>query len=129
MAKKSRQKPKCRVKEKSFRGEIKSTFHNFKGLSAVKNCLQPESAPLIIDMIPCIQNSPPRKILNTSGNVLDSLETTPSSSTQMNLIETPKKVNDAMKLRMVRKLSHSANLFYCMILIKRPCTHLFVNVI
>ena len=49
----------------------------------------------IIDMIPYIQNSPPNKILDTSENILDSFETTPSLSTQMNLIETPKKANDA----------------------------------
>ena len=46
-------------------------------------------------MIPYIQNSPPNKILDTSENILDSFETTPSLSTQMNLIETPKKANDA----------------------------------
>ena len=49
----------------------------------------------IIDMIPYIQNSPPNKILDTSENILDSFETTPSLSTQMNLIETPKKATDA----------------------------------
>ena len=43
----------------------------------------------IIDMIPHIQNSPPNKILDTSENILNSFETTPSLSTQMNLIETP----------------------------------------
>ena len=48
----------------------------------------------IIDMTPYIQNSPSSKILNTFGNILDSFETTPSLSMQMNLIETPKKAND-----------------------------------
>ena len=42
-----------------------------------------------------MQNSPPSKILDTSENVLDSLETTPSLSTKVNLKETPKKANDA----------------------------------
>ena len=49
----------------------------------------------IIDMIPYIQNSPSSKILDTSENLLDSLEKTQSLSTQVNLIETPKKANDA----------------------------------
>ena len=49
----------------------------------------------IIDMIPYIQNSPPSKILDTSENILNSFETTPSLSTQINLIETPKKANEA----------------------------------
>ena len=49
----------------------------------------------IIDMIPYIQNSPPSKVLDTSENILNSFETTPSLSTQMNLIETPKKANEA----------------------------------
>ena len=49
----------------------------------------------IVDMIPYIQNSPPSKILDPSENILNSFETTTSLSTQMNLIETPKKVNDA----------------------------------
>ena len=44
----------------------------------------------IIGMIPCIQNSPPSKMFDTSDNILDSFETTPSLSTQMNL-----KANDA----------------------------------
>ena len=42
-----------------------------------------------------MQNSPPSKILDTSENILDSLETTPSLSTKVNLKETPKKANDA----------------------------------
>ena len=49
----------------------------------------------ITDTIPYIQNSPPSKILDTSENILDSFETTPSLSTQMILIDTPKKANDA----------------------------------
>ena len=49
----------------------------------------------IIDMIPYIQSSPPSKILDISENILDSFKTTPSLPTQMNLIETPKKANDA----------------------------------
>ena len=49
----------------------------------------------IIDMIPYIQNSPPSKILDTSESILNSFKTTPSLSTQMNLIETPKKANEA----------------------------------
>ena len=49
----------------------------------------------IIDMIPYIQNSPPSKILDTSENILDYFETTSGLCTQMNLMETPKKANDA----------------------------------
>ena len=49
----------------------------------------------ITDTIPYIQNSPPSKILDTSENILDYFETTPSLCTQMNLMETPKKANDA----------------------------------
>ena len=45
-------------------------------------------------MIPYKQNSPPSKILNISENILNSFETTTSSSTQANLIETPKIAND-----------------------------------
>ena len=48
----------------------------------------------ITDIIPYIQNFPPSKILDTSEKVLDSFEKTPSLSTQINLIETPKKAND-----------------------------------
>ena len=47
MAKKSRQKSKYLENEKSFRLEIKSIFHHFKGLSVAKHCLRPESAPLM----------------------------------------------------------------------------------
>ena len=46
-------------------------------------------------MIPYMQNSPPSKILDTSENILDYFETTPRLRTQMNLMETPKKANDA----------------------------------
>ena len=46
-------------------------------------------------MIPYMQNFPPSKILYTLENILDSFETTPSLSPQMNLAETPKKTNDA----------------------------------
>ena len=46
-------------------------------------------------MILYIQHSPPSKILNTSENLLDPFEITPSLSTKMNLIETPKKANNA----------------------------------
>ena len=49
----------------------------------------------ITDTIPYIQNSPPSKILDTSENIFDYFETTPSLCTQMNLMETPKKANDA----------------------------------
>ena len=42
-----------------------------------------------------MQNFPPSKILYTLENILDSFETTPSLSPQMNLAETPKKTNDA----------------------------------
>ena len=45
----------------------------------------------IRDMTPYIQISPPSKILD----ILDSFETMPSLSTPINLIETPKKTNDA----------------------------------
>ena len=45
----------------------------------------------IIDMIPYIQNCPSSKILDTSENILNSFETSPSLSTQIKLIETPKK--------------------------------------
>ena len=47
MAKKSRQKSKYLENEKSFRLEIKSIFHHFKGFSVAKHCLRPESAPLM----------------------------------------------------------------------------------
>ena len=47
MTKKSRQKHKYLENEKSFLGEIKSFFIIFKGLSVAKNCLRPESAPLM----------------------------------------------------------------------------------
>ena len=46
MIKKSRQKLKYIENEKSFRGEIKSIFTIFKGLSVAKNCIRPDSAPL-----------------------------------------------------------------------------------
>ena len=46
MTKKSRQKFKYLKNKKSFYGEIKSIFHNFKGLSVAKNCIRPESAHL-----------------------------------------------------------------------------------
>ena len=49
----------------------------------------------VIDMIPYMQNSQPSKVLDTSENILNSFETTPSLSTQINLIETPKKANEA----------------------------------
>ena len=42
-----------------------------------------------------MQNALSSKILVSSENILDSFETTPSISTQMNLIEILKKVNDA----------------------------------
>ena len=47
-------------------------------------------------MIPYIQNSPPSQILDTSENILDSFETTPSLSTQMNLIEARKKAKNGV---------------------------------
>ena len=49
----------------------------------------------IIDMIPYIQNSAPSKILGTSAGILDFFEKTPGLSMQMNLTETPKKLNYA----------------------------------
>ena len=49
----------------------------------------------VIDTIPYIQNFLCSKILSTSENLLDSLEATPSLSTQVNLTEIPKSVNDA----------------------------------
>ena len=49
----------------------------------------------VIDMFPYIYNSKPSKIFDTSENILSSFETTPSLSTQMNLIKTPKKANTA----------------------------------
>ena len=48
MTKKSRQKLKNLENEKSFWREINIIFHFLKGLSAAKNCLRPESAPLIL---------------------------------------------------------------------------------
>ena len=45
-------------------------------------------------MIPCT-NSPPSKILHTSENCSDSCKTKPSLYSPVNLIETPKKTNDA----------------------------------
>ena len=50
MTKKSRQKLKYLENEKSFLGEIKSIFIIFKGLSAAKNCLRPDSVPLMVKM-------------------------------------------------------------------------------
>ena len=44
---KTRQKFKYLVNKKSLQDEIKSIFHHFKGFSAAKHCLRPESAPLI----------------------------------------------------------------------------------
>ena len=49
----------------------------------------------ITDMIPDIQISSSSKILDTSENLLDPFETTPSLSTQVNVIETPKMANNA----------------------------------
>ena len=46
-------------------------------------------------MIPYIQNSALSKIVDTSDNILDSFETMPILSIEMNLIETPKQANDA----------------------------------
>ena len=46
MTKKSRQKLQYLENEKSFWGEIKRIFYNFKGLSVAKSCLRPESAHL-----------------------------------------------------------------------------------
>ena len=49
----------------------------------------------VTDMILYIQNSPSSKILDTSENPLDSFEGTPSLYTQVNLIETPTKADNA----------------------------------
>ena len=46
MAKESRQKQKYLENEKSFWHEIKAFFIIFKRISAAKNCLRPERAPL-----------------------------------------------------------------------------------
>ena len=46
-------------------------------------------------MIPYIQNSAPSKILGTSAGILDFFEKMPGLSMQMNLTETPKKLNYA----------------------------------
>ena len=46
MTKMSRQKLKHLENRKSFLREIKTIFNIFKGLSATKNCLWPESAPI-----------------------------------------------------------------------------------
>ena len=54
----------------------------------------------ITDMIPDIQISSSSKILDTSENLLDPFETTPSLSTQVNVIETPKMANNASINRM-----------------------------
>ena len=48
MIKKSTQKLKYLENKKNFWGKIKNIFLFFKGLSAAKNCLRPESAPLNI---------------------------------------------------------------------------------
>ena len=48
MIKKSTQKHKYLENKKNFWGKIKNIFLFFKGLSAAKNCLRPESAPLNI---------------------------------------------------------------------------------
>ena len=54
----------------------------------------------ITDMIPDIQISSSSKILDTSENLLDPFETTPSLSTQVNVIETPKMAHNASINRM-----------------------------
>ena len=46
MIKEPKQKSEHLENKKSFRGEIKSIFPNFKELPVAKNCLRPESAPL-----------------------------------------------------------------------------------
>ena len=48
---KSRQKFKYLENEKNFYGEIKSIFNLFKRLSDAKNCLRPQSAPLLFFLI------------------------------------------------------------------------------
>ena len=47
-------------------------------------------------MISYIHNSPFSRILDTSEKLLDFFNTMPSLSTQVNLIKTPKKTNDAI---------------------------------
>ena len=51
MTKKSRQKLKYLENEKSFWDEIKTFLIIFKGLSDAKNCLRPESSPLMLEGI------------------------------------------------------------------------------
>ena len=51
MAKKPREKPKYLENKKSFKGEIKTFFIIFKGLSETKNCPRPDSAPLTHSLI------------------------------------------------------------------------------
>ena len=46
MNKKSREKLKDLENEESFDVNWKAFFINFKGISAAKNCLRPESAPV-----------------------------------------------------------------------------------
>ena len=52
MTKKSRQRLKYLVDEKSFWDEIKNIFHNFRGLSVAKKSLRSESAPLNSNLFP-----------------------------------------------------------------------------
>ena len=48
MTKTSKQNIKYLENKKSFQGEIKKKIIIFKRLSVAKNCLRPESAPLMI---------------------------------------------------------------------------------
>ena len=47
MTKKTRQKFKYLENERAFDVKLKAFFIIFKGFSATKNCLRPESAPLM----------------------------------------------------------------------------------
>ena len=65
-AKKLREKLKYFQNERSFWRGIHSIFYRFKGLSAAKNCVRPESAPLTFRFEQLRENSVSLKTINTS---------------------------------------------------------------
>ena len=82
MTKKPRQKSKYLQNEKNFRGEIKSIFHHFyfhhffSPLSVAKNCLRPESAPLLDSSIShdeyVLMNNVPKEFDNLKETIKNS---------------------------------------------------------
>ena len=83
MIKMSRQKSKYLENEKSFWGQIKSIFHNFKGFSVAEKGVGPESAPLrrimsLTDLINRLKdaNKGTLKFLSGGGHVFGLYKTT-----------------------------------------------------